>query len=481
MLDNLKQLSQSNDLPKLNEIIWNPKNHQEIEHALYLAFTERSNDVKVWLNIAAQIQEYKSKLLNQHFQEANKVTISGPVSCTILKNENRTIILFGDDHSDRSGKCPSKCNRHDLYLNPISENNKCYTIPALLETWMEYNNKHEIKTDLYLEAEFRKSDVTQLHTIMRTIQLLKQSTHVSGKAYDRVTKSGDLTAIRRSVKESLDTLPYLALADLVLSNELLPSKIKSRFKPYVRVHYADIRTVITSNEREPFKREPVTIFTIFSDQTTKEALDTVLNKLTQGTLYSDDEYKMIIFIVNNFELIKDFYFKGLDYDEFKYEIMDRFRNARLNISDELKRRFTTTIDAMGKLTAVRNRKRYNKSIIQLQKLDEETASKVLNFIETGFDTEVQKLRDNLEMEILLGTGEMFIALKSYIMDIYTLARMLRFKDSEQIIAYTGEFHTRRYIDFFQNVMKYELIEKNVGTTEYKRCVHSHYLVELLNL
>lgn len=327
-----------------------------------------------------------------------------------------------------------------------------------METWLTYNNKQGIKTDFYLETAFRKRGIIEQKVLTTTIELLKQSTHVPGQPYDKITKSGDLTEIKRSVKDRLDKFPYLGLTDLIFSNELTTNKKKSRFYPYVSIHYSDVRSIITTTQH---KWEPVTIFEVFANEPSK------------------DDYPIVLFILDNLELIKEFYFKGLDYDEFKYEILERFRNAKLNISAITKNNFINTIDKISILTSIRNGKKYYKSVIQLQKLDSETANKITNFIINEFDITSHKARENLDFKILLGGNNIFVALNAYIMDIYTLSRMLRFGDAQQIISYTGDLHTETYVNFFHNIMGYELIEKNIGSVEYKRCIHSNYLGSLI--
>lgn len=169
----------------------------------------------------------------------NSILISGPAKLDILKYNNMIFFLFGDQHDSAStGSCNDIYkNRYGIDLTCDSLNydyrgtstttSYCWSIGALLDEWLTYNNDNGIVTDFYVETTFTKSGIRNFNSTIHQLEKRRENIYKNNGVH----------------QDSLDPLnkQWLVGLSMFFDDCLKPNKFNCKYGPYVHIHNMDTR------------------------------------------------------------------------------------------------------------------------------------------------------------------------------------------------------------------------------------------------
>lgn len=382
----------------------------------------------------------------------NVTTIQGINSLYYIEYDGKKYYLFGDVH-DQTTTCDGLCDYHNYTFDKtFTYNTNCTTITALLDNWFHYNNKYNIKTNVYLEKTYTKKDNYKLNFI--------DTRKLEGDV-------GTLTTIKPK------HMSWMQLTNDVFRKCLTTNKSNCPFYPYVKMHYIDIRAV------DDTRISPFYINDIYH-----EVIGSKLNPKLEET------YKMKKYVT---DIISTLVY---NYDIIVAGLLDPSGfNAVVNVINGI---LPYKVDYLYQLSTTRNDVVMYKIAAELQKLDTYMYDKVITYIygfiddlmipvDENYDQDLTAIFDNfgLNVEYNLLCIELFLTkyhniftiLSAYIMDAYVLARLLTQEGDENII-YAGVAHIDIYKDFFKQLDIHYIVEHD---TNYTGCIHDNLLPMYLNI
>jgi len=382
----------------------------------------------------------------------NVDTITGPNSMFIRRYRGRTFYFFGDEHSGSRNGCSDlygdeigKCNDIVPNFNAVQPtDSRCITLTALLHLWFLHNNHKGIKTDFYLEHSFTK-DVRR-----RTAMAVRNE-------MNRRRAGGSIGPDDRL----LDRFSWMTITELFMEPCFTKDKtLPCPYSPNVRVHYADVRTIDIRGERH--------IVDLFLIHDIRKSIEDSVS--TGNAIDKLDELKTTVAIlVTESEMIIRYLMSPSKYDE----LIDWLRRS------DLLQDYKNKINLLHHMTVVRDGIRMHRIAAELLKLSEvnpvmaenirlfiieqshhivETeAREIIEFI-GSIDDYIYSGKNISSMEAISIIGdlytqseEMLTSLSVLSMDAYTLARMMYHRDSTEVIAFTGSYHTDNYNRFFDRI------------------------------
>lgn len=217
--------------------------------------------------------------------------------------------------------------------------------------------------------------------------------------------------------------------------------------------------------------------------------------------YVANLYKFLTFLLKEDGNNLDLYVEGI----YSPEGFKNFKILRKKIESELKGGYpidliSETLKDMERYAGTTSRKRYNnqnivmyKSAWQIQKLrnqTEELANKLQEFLKAKqklLKENLLRLHNQLELidiiqnyennELIINTIvreiiEILTYIGAFVLDGYTLAKLLQSKD-QRAVVFAGETHADRFRSFFENYLKSERLFYSSAFRsydDYDRCV-----------
>ncbi len=334
--------------------------------------------------------------------------IKNLTSLTIYNGETKYIFL-GDQHIINNTNCEG------------------ISIDTLLKHWLQYNENHQITTNLYAEVHFTKSNQR------------------------KIVKEGNVL-------------------------QLLPQKIncfnKDKCYDYVKLHYVDIRNIDVNQliiSVDPFD----------------------LSRLRYLANLGKIAYDKIIIILKtikeNYMNLLNFLLLPMDYKKINlflqldkaYSIVFKYINEHAVVRKigEHGRKMTRTAASMFKLR--------NKDAILFRKLLNFIYKKAELYMATiNFDEEIKLIQlteysnnKDLINNALISADNKLLQLGALVMDTYTLARMFTQPQSNEIIVYAGVKHIDLYIDFFKILQ----LKPDYSIDDKHQCLYNDQLLNYLNI
>lgn len=357
-------------------------------------------------------------------------SISGPASLYIFFVNNKKYIFFGDLHFSNEKSCESEgkiCDHYDsTFTDVVLYESDCTDFGALIHNWFTYNNEHNIKTDFYIETAFTKAD--ERYGALEFKQLVQTKT---------------------------DYFPYeneswLSLIADIMRPCFVRDKKNCNYFPNVHAHYADIRYTDTSEG------------TIFHDLFNLNHISNYIrNSSGNFEQLKSDYWNYLTILVENYDTI---FGLMMDFDHYQTNMPILLALSEQFENQDMKEIYLMILNDMDEMTVIRDGNKMYRSaaeIIRLYNKNPDIAVKIYQYTKTQATTYITFLVDSLLealnktydkktfREIMYFYEHTFISIASLHMDMYTLARMFIQDESTEIITYTGDFHTKNYVNFFQ--------------------------------
>lgn len=365
-------------------------------------------------------------------------TISGPVSLYIFIVDNKKYIFFGDSHFTNKGACEDNnmlCDHYDNeFKDTILYDTECSDFGALIHNWLIYNNDNDIKTDLYIETPFTKSNKRSSENYFNT----NMSKKTSYFPYEN---------------ESWLNL----IADIMLPC-FIRDKNKCQYYPNVHSHYIDVR--VTEDE------EGILNVDLFFLSNMNNYIMSNMDTVDKNTLIDmiTDYWTFINILLNNYNLIFNLMMNANDYNDNLLELHELADNF---INEGMKNTYFNILDNLEDMTVYRNDTKMYRIAAALMKLYQKNPD-----IAENIYTYIKKLTQNYlisvitlltQQEINITNKKTFIkfmdycadkllSIATYHMDMYTLTRMFIQDESSEIILYAGDAHILNYVSFFENYL-----------------------------
>jgi hypothetical protein len=402
--------------------------------------------------------------------------ISGVSNMFIYTYNNKTYYFLGDVHGTRVGSCHElgyKCDAFNYnFTDTTDEHTNCTTIGALLHNWFIYNNKHNIKTDFYLE-EFYTNDNERQNTSEFKIIVNNRPT--------------------KNVKQGVPFKDYSWME--LLPNIMAPCFIRDKrncpYYPNVHLHYIDIR--INSINNKLVDTTPFSIDLIYD-----YVQDNQPTTIQEFMSLREDVIMYINFLIKNYKILIIALLSHNGYQTYLSE-MSKINNKLSIYMDEHVNPLTTEYEGVVMFRAAKELYRLSKkdtviyeSLIKyLYQMVEKVLFNVLKYekkIENQINTyNTMKKRNLLEkkglrrsynelLEIINGYDLYFIDMQSVLMDAYTLSRMF-LQDSEEIIVYAGIDHIKVYTTFFNQISEPDL---EIQSVKNKTCLINDNIPKYIN-
>ena len=224
--------------------------------------------------------------------------ISGPISLYYFQYGGRNFYFFGDIHEDRAFSCPymvpyMPCSHIEADLKTYQQSNRCSDIVSLMRTIFERARQEGIYVDFFLEYFFRDND--EKHTednIAKALHIM------AGPEYEVAIQSmteeehAQQIKAKQSVYDLYDDLDYISRLYTVFNSCFKVEKASCPYAPYVRFHYADIRSIATEKaiiDIFPIMLEDVYIETLIKLMHDEEPL----TPIEEGTI---KQYSILLLI-----------------------------------------------------------------------------------------------------------------------------------------------------------------------------------------
>jgi hypothetical protein len=393
----------------------------------------------------------------------------------ILRYENRSYYLFGDNHKPIGlTDCDTQqriCDKLDVQSKTVkTTDSNCWHIIALLAEWFKYNYDNKIKTDFYVELNYGK---VEERSVIAHITPLRITEHYFNKC-------------------------------LTIKKELC------QYYPYVHFHYADPRRIIDPNSS---KRNWFNLFSMdrflnnimsipekyLSVKLTTEEIAVINFTLIS---YIKELFSLCDSIAENAHLIYDDLYMGNNNIS---HIIQKYKNwvPQSHIGD-LYINFLYNLEKnigvnRENIILTRTSSEYN----LLMYFYSDIAVKLRDYIHTRIDIILDQRKKDpslssyfgesidkmYEIEVFIGkTSKTILSLYKQIhtriksileqnwlvplgaeeMDIYLLSRMYiqqKINSNEVIIVFAGGGHITAYADFFINHLGAETLYYNIGVPE----------------
>lgn len=443
----------------------------------------RNPTINPYTGTKLSAQEYNDLTRKCGILERNYVTtLSGVSTWYCFDYMGRRYNLFGDIHmsrevNKRTYNCESTgqlCTQLGLDLHPVYPSRKCWSFPAYLDAWLEYNKKHNIVTDVHVEYFYGKNGPPEW---------ISYSTL-------------DMKNIKWR-RDELTNEEYAILVGFVLLSCLRRDKKYCKYGPTVRVHYSDGRLEIN----KPIKSNFSYILSLFG---LRKYLDILLENLSDNYEESIDDIDDI-YDVMNFTLKTASRIFLLLCDEHNFIInFNEIINDLHKISPSIYRdMLEDELLIILENSSIRDDKRMYKLAIQLRALRLEGKGNIADLLIKYFINYLQVLVINAEAGLNNWYSKIFTVeserdkqdviyelldssymLEAFLGDPYFLARMFRFSDSKQVIGIAHERHVNVWIGFFTHYLKIKPIvsipSKTVWNTNgpvnsYTRCISNDKL------
>lgn len=391
-------------------------------------------------------------------------TISGIISCYIFNYNNQMFYFFGDKHFGRENNCQEKGYKCDYFNTTFTKtftyHTECTNIGVMLHNWFVYNNDHNIKTNFYLEEYYTKKD-------KRT----------QNQYYYNVINNRRLYDYYDQTNAPFKNSSWMEMMSYILEPCLVKNKLNCPYYPNVHVHYIDVRVI------EENKKTEVTPF----------SLSLALKYIKSNQLQSFEDYQLIKsniltlikFIINHYNELLDIMFEVDGYQQLYHHInQPLFEDIIDNVN-----LFTVTKNINGKMMTM-----YKTAweLYRLSLIDEVLSNDIKDYIKQigtniiynimlKFKQDYKSLNVSLSNDKLILSiyqkileqwtekyDSLLIDLQSLSMDAYTLARLFLQNDGQDVIVYTGDYHTKIYIDFFKIYLTQPLVDYPSQNDE--RCV-----------
>lgn len=402
----------------------------------------------------------------------NVTSISGPVSLYIYYNNNKKYYFFGDIHFGNKNTCEEQgilCDHYDEALkNVIITGTNCTDMGALLHHWFTFNNDYGIITDFYAETPFTKE---------------KERVQVQEIIEDYIIEEKPYTVF------PYENESWLTLIADIMSPCFLREKKGCPYFPNVRSHYSDLRYYEIDNE--------------WLDVNIYNTSDLFDYLVSLNDNYSDvvlgDYERIATFLFEHANQIINIFMDTDNYDE-NVNILWKLVGG---LQDEyIKELYTNKINNLDYLLVTRENDRGEKqhmhriayNLYKLHVKNPVMADAIEEYIrgKVRHDADMY-LKDWIEnQKYLFGNdivnqnkfisfyNESLIIIGSYIMDIYTLARMFEQDDSKQIIVYAGDAHVLTYAEFFEDYLK-AIPQMFIENTDRSKCLQKEDLNSYLNV
>jgi hypothetical protein len=353
--------------------------------------------------------------------------------------------MFGDIHFSNENNCDK--NYHCDYFNYTFDktetyNTECTSIGPLLYNWFNYNNKHDILTNLYIEENFTKEEERLTTDIEKRLTTEKYDT------LSTIFPSNDIS--------------WLELMNQLLKPCLVKNKLTCPFSPNVHIHYIDIRgidkfAIDPFNIRSIYNKFINSVLTFEKILEIRKDLIIILTTLIKKYKYiligmmKPDGFDDMIDILSNMinqlgPFMKDIYRKQ---DVYKMTvvrddvIMHRVAAELYKLKQSNKLLYQHILHFIDKMTTSLMKPTIENFNTTITKLSRKLTSNEEEFIEDNY---------RLIKNILYGYQNVFTVLGAYTMDAYVLARMFTQEGIENI-TYTGAAHTDTYVLFFKYYLK----------------------------
>ena len=363
--------------------------------------------------------------------ETNITNISGPISLYIHHYDNKKYFFFGDAHFSITNNCTDLGFNCD-YLNRDAN---CIMIVDLLHIWFLYNSKYDIKTDFYLEIPFTKIDKREIFPDIDYLRKIRNffSTcfftnknkcpypnihghYMDNRRYGTIQKY--TFPFRMVLVETVLKIFYegkyegkydlhMIYYDVVLWIRFLLSNIlvlmRYLLSPYgLEDYYNLLNSVLDKNFKTDFVKTLLTYLSPTNDYTNIDFF--TVNRTIDG--------KNIKMFKTAWELYKLKLTNKFIYEKLQSYINDRLNNLVSNIE--------TYYDYTNYYI-----KYFNRKITP----DDQTFTTMIDNFDLFFET----LEGNMP-------------------DFYYLSRLFTQTESEEIVTYTGDFHTINYNQFFKKYL-----------------------------
>jgi hypothetical protein len=394
-------------------------------------------------------------------------TIKGIKNFYIFNYGNQTFYLFGDIHkqvyacSDQTICDYMTPDLNNIIINPSSS---CISITALFYEWFHYNNKYNIVTDFFIESPIPHTynDVNEKLNII--------TTDINNNGNISYNKNGFM----------YDTL-------IMLKKCLTKNKSNCIYNPNIRMHYSDIRNIIKNNniyQSTPFILDEIYYIFRYMSNIIVEKYNTgkdITNIITNIKYSLIDFINIINFLIRHALVI------------FKATVSNDINNLNMIIDKipgktKIKDKIIILFENMKLLSKFRNNKNVHYLSSQLSRLNKNIASHIINFstnkiqeyikilqdkdnvnsvqvpivllklwiesIDSGVEDAVliENLLNNVLPTLNTIINDKLILLSGIYIEAYTLARMLKYNDSKEIILNMGSQHITNIIDFFRSYL-----------------------------
>lgn len=394
--------------------------------------------------------------------------ISGPSNLYIYHYEGKKYFFFGDVHGTREGSCHELGYQCDAFNYNFSQttnaNSNCTTIGALLSNWFSYNNKHNIKTDFYLEEFFTQSNKRP-----------------ENEEYDEIVSKRGTKNIKSG--SPFNDKSWMEMMAYILSPCFMRDKLNCPYYPNVHMHYIDIRVIA---ENEISYTTPFSIDLIYDYVQTYQPLE-----ISGLIRMRDDVMEYIQYMIVNYKILikallsPDGYeqymniMKNLDATTLKSEInqymMQNIKLLTTTYNGKLMFRAAKELYRLSEKNIVLYEKlvKYayqivDKALYNIQKYEKSIETLIKKYNQLKKKNAIRKLRTGFNelLKIIQGYDVFFIDLQSVIMDVYTLSRLF-IQDGEEVIVYAGVDHIKTYIGFFNYLTTPEL---SIDQVKRKTCL-----------
>lgn len=306
-------------------------------------------------------------------------------------NEQVKIVFLGDIHTSEEAGCD---------FDGPSGTKKIYNIDELLQQWIIYNEKNNIKTDLYAEVHFTKSNQRFVITEGSPLQLLP-------------------------------------------SNIPCFTKDKNCYKN-VKLHYVDIRSIDMDGIRtslDPFDMSTLKYLAMHRRIAYHKIID-IINHIKSDYIHLLN----FLLLPLDFNKIKDFIALDKAYSNVFYNI-----NKHVVVRDDRKMfRAAAEIYKLRKINLALSTKLlkfiFFKARVYMSTIDFSEEIETLRLM--AFSNEAAFVKDTLT-----SVDNKLLKVGGLVMDAYTLARMFcQIHESEEVIVYAGTSHIAIYVDFLQSLL-----------------------------
>lgn len=426
----------------------------------------------------------------------NKVSITGPVSYTILKNVNseRIVYLFADHHFSISGGCSQACDAPDFTFEKIiKRDSDCWTITAMLHEVLTHFGAKGETVNFYLEASAHGG---QYKKLLKELSLRRNGMVEKPRSREQV----------ELLRQRLAKERYHWINDIY---NMVHDKDYGRA---VRVIQADARLwhgkrlvpVIIPGEGNALQSsfaETVEAFLMTQDEDAyQQSIDEILNDL-------EDLAAIVEQLIAEPYLLLRQYFEPID-----FAASTRMLINYIPTESQLGARIASDLrNALERSYGVRNSKGQLASLsavawTRLRKVNPEMATKLNDYIQEDLEGKKyhyvehvlkvsdllanENLRDPNNLPYLVSSFKQLntfiqssILITSSVMDYYILSEILR-SDAKHSIVYAGEAHINNCVGFLRTV-GFEVLEEQpvsyLADGSVSRCVSSVLLGDLLEL